>query len=51
MGGIYQDRKEVINNTNIHQKKDWLRLQYIISDEIAPGTLNSIFKQAQIKKK
>jgi predicted RNA binding protein YcfA (HicA-like mRNA interferase family) len=51
MVGIWLDRKEVTSNTNMEQKGLVTIAAHKMSDEIAPGTLNSIFKQAQIKNK
>ena len=52
MGGIWSQPKAVTGNINMYlfKKPGRVTIAGHSSDELAPGTLNSVFKQAQLKK-
>ncbi len=50
MGGILSYRKEVIYNSNTPVKPGRVTIAGNPGDDIAPGTLNSVLKQAGLKR-
>ena len=50
MVGISSDKEEATDNLSIHQKKGLVTVSvHRLSDDLAPGTENSILKQAGLK--
>ncbi len=49
MAGIWSQREEVIVNLSTRSKVVVLLYPENLGDDIAPGTLNSILKQAKLK--
>jgi hypothetical protein len=48
--GFLYELAAAIGNSSIQPKPGWVTLAGKPSDDLAPGTLNSIFKQAGLKK-
>jgi hypothetical protein len=50
MDGSLQEPEEVIDNISMARNPGWFTVPGKLGDDLAPGTLNSVLKPAELKK-